>query len=31
MKGTKIAQDENIGFTFTDHLYDRPNEEECKF
>jgi hypothetical protein len=28
MKGTKIAEDENIGFTFTDHLYDKPNEEE---
>jgi hypothetical protein len=28
MKGTKIAKDENIGFTFTDHLYDKPNEEE---
>jgi hypothetical protein len=28
MKGTKIAQDENIGFTFTDHLYDKPHEEE---
>jgi hypothetical protein len=28
MKGTKIAQDENNGFTFTDHLYDKPNEEE---
>jgi hypothetical protein len=28
MKGTKIAQDENIGFTFTDHLYDKANEEE---
>jgi len=28
MKGTKIAKDENIGFTITDHLYDKPNEEE---
>jgi hypothetical protein len=28
MKGTEIAQDENIGFTFTDHLYEKPNEEE---
>jgi hypothetical protein len=27
MKGTKIAEDENIGFTFTDHLYDKPKEE----
>jgi hypothetical protein len=28
MKGTKIAKDENIGFTFTDHIYEKPNEEE---
>jgi len=28
MKGTKIAKDENMGFTFTDHLYEKPNEEE---
>jgi len=28
MKGKKIAKYENIGFTFTNHLYDKPNEKE---